>query len=170
MKNEHTGSRTSCSFFFLAFRSLFSCFVSISRSPFALFFLILKIDGPKEVTILDADSVILRDGSEAGPYNEGGHLVLVCETEATEPPVNLYWYRNNELIDTSFEETEQRIIRNELTVLRLTREHLQNRFTCKATNSNLTVSKEATVILELNCKYRTPKLESFLLPCFISIS
>ena len=104
------------------------------------------------MTILDADSVILRDGSEAGPYNENGHLVLVCETEATEPPVNLYWYRNDELIDTSFEETEQRVVRNELTVMRLTREHLQNRFTCKATNSNLTISKESTVVLELNCK------------------
>lgn len=105
------------------------------------------------MTILDADSVILRDGSEAGPYNENGHLVLVCETEATEPPVNLYWYRNDELIDTSFEETEQRVVRNELTVMRLTREHLQNRFTCKATNSNLTISKESTVVLELNCKF-----------------
>lgn len=102
------------------------------------------------MTILDADSTILRD--VIGPYNEGGHLILICETDKTDPPANLYWYRDDLLIDTSFEETEQRVIRNELTILRLTREHLLNRFACKATNSNLTVSKSATVTLELNCK------------------
>lgn len=85
-------------------------------------------------------------------FPQDGHLTLICETEATDFPVNLFWYRENELIDSTFEETEHRVIRNELTILRLTREHLLNRFTCKATNLNLTISKEATVILELNCK------------------
>jgi hypothetical protein len=109
------------------------------------------IDAPKQPTILDSETgTVLRD--VIGPYNENFHLTLICETESSDYPVDLLWYREEELIDSTFEETEQRVIRNELTILRLTRDYLLNKFTCKATNSNLTISKSVTVLLELNRK------------------
>lgn len=57
--------------------------------------------------------------------------------------------------------TDTHVIVNRLEVPRITRDHLNTTFKCRATNTHLVPPQEKSVRLEMNCKYFIDPLSRF---------
>ncbi|XP_076350490.1 nephrin-like isoform X2 [Tachypleus tridentatus] len=68
------------------------------------------------------------------------------------PPILVTWWRNSVLLDSSFQITEDQVVRNDFTLQELTRKDLMAKFTCQASNTNLTSPGVASVIVDINLK------------------
>ncbi|KAG4077787.1 hypothetical protein HA402_011216 [Bradysia odoriphaga] len=85
-------------------------------------------------------------------YNEGTDVALICEVTGGRPPPNLTWYLDNSVIDESFENGPDGISVNRLTYPNIGRQHVNARFICMASNTNLTPPLTKVVILDVNCE------------------
>lgn len=70
------------------------------------------------------------------------------------PRPNITWYLDNVLIDDSYEHKPNGVTVNHLSYPRLTRDHINARFLCVASNTNLVPPNNKALVLEVNCKYR----------------
>ena len=70
-----------------------------------------------------------------------------------EPLPSVEWYMDNEPIDQTFQQTYEGVVKNDLTIRHLKREHTLSRLRCLAKNNNLTKPVETSVTLKMLCKY-----------------
>jgi hypothetical protein len=76
-----------------------------------------------------------------------------CENPGRPPP-QLTWWRNDVLIDSSFDvNQDQGMVKNDLIIQNLQRSDLQAVLTCKASNNNRTAPVTNDVTLDMNCKF-----------------
>lgn len=68
------------------------------------------------------------------------------------PEPTLIWFKGDKILDDSWIEMPQGVIKNELLISNLQRTDLMATLTCVASNSNLTKSTSSSIQLELNCK------------------
>lgn len=71
---------------------------------------------------------------------------------AGRPRPNVTWYLDNTVIDESFEHREG-VTRNHLTFPNIGRQHVNARFVCMASNTNLVPPNSKVLILDVNCKW-----------------
>lgn len=83
-----------------------------------------------------------------------------------EPLPSVEWYMDNEPIDQTFQQTYEGVVKNDLTIRHLKREHTLSRLRCLAKNNNLTKPVETSVTLKMLCKYPPPPCcyATYLLP------
>ena len=82
-----------------------------------------------------------------------------------EPLPSVEWYMDNEPIDQTFQQTYEGVVKNDLTIRHLKREHTLSRLRCLAKNNNLTKPVETSVTLKMLCKYPPPcYYATYLLP------
>uniref|UniRef100_T1JRN6 Ig-like domain-containing protein n=1 Tax=Tetranychus urticae TaxID=32264 RepID=T1JRN6_TETUR len=105
---------------------------------------------PEEPIITNPDEVNLK--GLIGPYNEGDTLKIICTTNGGKPRPSLTWWRDNSLLDDTFEYIDKEVTTNQLTILSLARHHLLSKLTCQAVNNNMTVPLATSITLELNLK------------------
>lgn len=70
------------------------------------------------------------------------------------PRPNVTWYLDNTVIDESFENRPDGITVNHLSYPNIGRQHVNARFVCMASNTNLMPPNNKVVILDVNCKCR----------------
>lgn len=75
-------------------------------------------------------------------------------TQTGRPRPNVTWYLDNTVIDESFEHREG-VTRNHLTFPNIGRQHVNARFVCMASNTNLVPPTSKVLILDVNCKCPT---------------
>ncbi|KAJ6600714.1 Synaptogenesis protein syg-2, partial [Pseudolycoriella hygida] len=85
-------------------------------------------------------------------YNEGSDVVLICEVAGGNPPPTLTWYLDNTVIDESYENRHDGITVNHLLYPNIGRQHVNARFVCMASNTNLTPPNNKVLILDVNLK------------------
>lgn len=76
---------------------------------------------------------------------------LLSSRFAGRPRPNVTWYLDNTVIDESFEHREG-VTRNHLTFPNIGRQHVNARFVCMASNTNLVPPNNKVLILDVNCK------------------
>ena len=62
------------------------------------------------------------------------------------------WWRDNHLIDSSFEKTFSKTVQNTLSVPQVTREDLGATLTCQASNNNISAPASTRATVDLKCK------------------
>uniref|UniRef100_T1IV98 Ig-like domain-containing protein n=1 Tax=Strigamia maritima TaxID=126957 RepID=T1IV98_STRMM len=130
----------------------YRCRVDFRSSPTRYFVVNLTVIVPPiSPSILDERGLEL--GSVVGPYNEGSTLFISCEAKEGWPPPAVTWWRGDILMNGNYEVTSLGIVRNDLVVPALSREHFGATFTCKASNTNLTKPMETSINLDMNCKF-----------------
>ncbi|XP_049272205.1 hemicentin-2 [Rhipicephalus sanguineus] len=106
---------------------------------------------PRELIVLDEYGQ--RQVDVLGPYNEGTTVLLVCEVEGGDPPPEVVWYKDGEVLDASFSVLwPQGVVRNELRLGPLRRRDLLVALQCTASNNNLTEELSARLKLDLTLK------------------
>ncbi|XP_076323521.1 protein turtle-like isoform X2 [Tachypleus tridentatus] len=104
---------------------------------------------PKNAVIKDAQGKRVK--GLIGPFNDGDMLALSCEAEG-DPIPNVTWWKDSTLLDGDYSVTPGGIVRNELLIKRLHRDHLMSVLTCQASNTNLSVPVFKSVTLDINLK------------------
>ncbi|XP_022249626.1 nephrin-like isoform X1 [Limulus polyphemus] len=104
---------------------------------------------PKNVVIMDHEGTQIE--GIIGRFNEGSFLSLSCEAEGDPTPA-VTWWRDSALLDDDYNLTPRGIVRNELLIKRLQRDHLMSVLTCQASNSDFNVPVSRSVTLDLNLK------------------
>lgn len=69
------------------------------------------------------------------------------------PRPNVTWYLDNSVIDESFEQKPNGITVNHLLYPNIGRQHVNARFVCMASNTNLMPPNNKVLILDVNCKW-----------------
>ena len=91
-----------------------------------------------------------------------------------DPMPQVTWWRDNHLIDSSFEKTFSKTVQNTLSVPQVTREDLGATLTCQASNNNISAPASTRATVDLKCKINVVFSLSFCCPihlvCFILIS
>ncbi|KAL3220524.1 hypothetical protein MRX96_029801 [Rhipicephalus microplus] len=106
---------------------------------------------PRELIVLDEYGQ--RQVDVLGPYNEGTTVLLVCEVEGGDPPPEVVWYKDGELLDASFSVLwPQGVVRNELRMGPLRRRDLLVALQCTASNNNFTEELSSRLKLDLTLK------------------
>ncbi|XP_063232166.1 nephrin-like [Bacillus rossius redtenbacheri] len=89
----------------------------------------------------------------AGPYEEGGDLRLTCIVSGGRPLPSVRWWREEGLVDsTDAVSAYQDVKHNVLTVKRLERSDLHARYTCQASNNNISQPVSASVVIDIYFK------------------
>jgi hypothetical protein len=60
---------------------------------------------------------------------------------------------DNKLLDDTYQQTFEGVVKNDLTIRRLERVHTLSKLRCLASNNNLTRPVETSVTLKMLCKY-----------------
>ncbi|XP_053204229.1 hemicentin-1-like isoform X2 [Panonychus citri] len=113
---------------------------------------------PKEMIITDQAGQRLI--GTIGPYDEGSDLKLTCEAEGGNPLPNITWWNGESLLDDTFGLAPHNNMKNEIIITNLSRNHFLLELTCKASNTNLTVPIESSIILDINLKPLDVKISS----------
>ncbi|XP_074593434.1 uncharacterized protein LOC141849125 isoform X6 [Brevipalpus obovatus] len=103
---------------------------------------------PEEPMITDTQGNDLK--GLIGPFNEGDELRLICVTVGGKPRPSLTWWRDDVVIDDSFEYNDKDVTTNQLMIGSLARHYLLSIFTCQAINNNITVPSSTSITLDLN--------------------
>ncbi|XP_069944593.1 protein turtle homolog B [Cherax quadricarinatus] len=85
-----------------------------------------------------------------GPYPVGASVTLHCKVDHGRPAPQVVWWNEATLLDDVIEEQKTEYTVNTLTLPALTRDDLYRVFTCKASNSNLSVPLAAAVTIDLS--------------------
>ncbi|KAF7280091.1 hypothetical protein GWI33_006418 [Rhynchophorus ferrugineus] len=103
---------------------------------------------PSRPTIID------EKGKEvieyAGPYEEGGDMVLQCVVTGGKPEPSIKWWREGKLIESSAMRSGfENVLTSQLTVRGLRRADQHARFTCQASNNNISQPMAVTRSIEI---------------------
>ena len=63
------------------------------------------------------------------------------------------WYMDDKLLDETYQQTFEGVVKNDLTIRRLERVHTQSKLRCLASNNNLTRPVETSLQLKMLCKF-----------------
>ena len=69
-----------------------------------------------------------------------------------EPLPSVIWYMDDKLLDDTYQQTFEGVVKNDLTIRRLKRLHTLSKLRCLASNNNLTRPVETSVTLKMLCK------------------
>ena len=69
-----------------------------------------------------------------------------------EPLPSVRWYMDDKLLDETYQQTFEGVVKNDLTIRRLERVHTQSKLRCLASNNNLTRPVETSLQLKMLCK------------------
>ena len=79
----------------------------------------------------------------------GQTLVVSCSVLGGRPPPSVTWWRESQVVDTSFQREDTTRVTNTLTIPNLNRNHLHTILTCQASNSNASLPVSTSVKLDL---------------------
>ncbi|XP_076183967.1 nephrin isoform X3 [Ptiloglossa arizonensis] len=106
---------------------------------------------PQEPNIIDEHGKTVT--TVAGPYEDGGVMKLQCLVSGGRPEPKVRWWRGEMLLDSKDEPGEfPALRRNTLIVKQLSRADLHARFTCQASNNNISQPAAASVAIEMHLK------------------
>ncbi|XP_066963446.1 nephrin-like [Macrobrachium rosenbergii] len=126
----------------------YRCRVDYERGPSKTStVLLVVIVPPSHPVITDESGNLVKD--TAGPYLEGGRVVLTCKTIGGRPSPTLVWLRNGVIVGDSYTVDHRGQVRNLLHLDNLSRKLLDTSYTCRASNSNITQALDATVAINL---------------------
>lgn len=92
-------------------------------------------------------------------------LIFVCLLSFTgRPRPNVTWYLDNTVIDESFEQRPDGVTVNHLSYPNIGRQHVNARFVCIASNTNLMPPNSKVLVIDVN------RMLSFVLPHFKQFS
>nr|XP_053630947.1 nephrin-like [Cherax quadricarinatus] len=109
---------------------------------------------------------ILRVGSQratggvVGPLQEGASLAITCSVAGGQPPPDLVWMTQDEVLDATEESRSSGITVNQLNLLRLSRTFHNAILTCYASNSNVTTPTSASLTVTMNLRPLVTKVEA----------
>ena len=106
---------------------------------------------PERLSVLD-DKGSHIPNYVLGPYKEGDNVAVTCIASGGRPSPNVTWWLENALLDDSFQQDSDRVVKNVLRLENVSREYLHREFTCQASNNNLGPPLSSSVTLDLNCK------------------
>ncbi|XP_023316784.1 nephrin isoform X1 [Trichogramma pretiosum] len=87
-------------------------------------------------------------GTLAGPYVEGGDMKLSCSVSGGRPEPVVRWWRGEMLLDATVARGDL-VKRSTLVVRNLTRSDLHAKFTCQASNNNISQPVSASVAIDM---------------------
>ena len=82
------------------------------------------------------------------PRNWNPYFLIV----SGEPLPSVIWYMDDKLLDDTYQQTFEGVVKNDLTIRRLKRLHTLSKLRCLASNNNLTRPVETSVTLKMLCK------------------
>ncbi|XP_037078617.1 uncharacterized protein LOC119099657, partial [Pollicipes pollicipes] len=82
-------------------------------------------------------------------YREGEMVQLTCSSSGGNPPPNITWWQDSELLDSSWHQTPSGSIQNHVTVGPLTRADVGQEYTCWATNHVQAPPKSTAVAIDM---------------------
>ncbi|KAF8795203.1 Protein turtle like protein [Argiope bruennichi] len=127
----------------------YKCRVDLKRSRTLILLSRLDvIEPPGEPIIMDEHGQHLHD--VIGPYDEGSTLRLICEVDGGDPSPEVTWWQGSSLVDDSFNVSKQGFVRNDMILEEIQRSDWMAEYTCKASNTNATDPKEASLQLDMN--------------------
>ncbi|CAL1275027.1 unnamed protein product [Larinioides sclopetarius] len=127
----------------------YKCRVDLKRSRTLILLSRLDvIEPPGEPIIMDEHGQHLHD--VIGPYDEGSTLRFICEVDGGDPSPEVTWWHGLSLVDDSFNVTKQGFVRNDMILEEIQRGDWMTEYTCRASNTNATDPKEASLQLDMN--------------------
>ncbi|XP_068084809.1 synaptogenesis protein syg-1-like [Anabrus simplex] len=106
---------------------------------------------PQKPNIFDARGKEVP--SFAGPYEEGGDMILTCIVSGGRPLPTVRWWRGETLVDSQDTISAfPNVKHNQLVVTNLQRNDLHAVFTCQASNNNISQPVSASVSIEMHFK------------------
>ncbi|XP_025835204.1 synaptogenesis protein syg-2 [Agrilus planipennis] len=109
---------------------------------------LLVVVPPQQPKIIDEKGNTVR--GMAGPYEEGGDVKLTCIVTGGKPEPVLKWWRSETLLESTEMHTGFDHVRsNQLVVRGLQRSDQHARFTCQASNNNISQPMSQTVAIEI---------------------
>ncbi|XP_069172685.1 protein turtle isoform X1 [Procambarus clarkii] len=126
----------------------YRCRVDYERGPSRTSTVHLAVIVPPSPAVVTDESGSVVEGS-AGPYLEGGRVVLTCKTLGGRPSPTLVWMRDGVVVEDSYTVDHRGQVRNLLHLDNLPRDLLDAAFTCRATNNNITRPLDTTVTINM---------------------
>ena len=83
---------------------------------------------------------------------KGDMLINLSSSFLGDPMPQVTWWRDNHLIDSSFEKTFSKTVQNTLSVPQVTREDLGATLMCQASNNNISAPASTRATIDLKCK------------------
>ena len=84
------------------------------------------------------DMLINEVDGLVGPVNAGQSARLRCSVQVGAPSPSVLWFRNNVLLDSSYEQREKDLVVNDMILHEVGEEDALDSFSCKANNNNVT--------------------------------
>ena len=122
----------------------------------------LKTEPPISTTIIDFRGQEVE--AIAGPYEQDSIVTLTCVSSGGKqiyqvfdlikslpgnPSPEVTWWRENRLIDRSYEKTYQSVVQNTVKIGPLARKDLGTVITCLSTNNNISVPVSSRVTVDM---------------------
>ena len=79
-------------------------------------------------------------------------IIIFSYSILGEPLPSVRWYMDDKLLDETYQQTFEGVVKNDLTIRRLERVHTQSKLRCLASNNNLTRPVETSLQLKMLCK------------------
>ncbi|KAF2364232.1 CD80-like immunoglobulin C2-set [Trinorchestia longiramus] len=128
----------------------FHCRVDFRQAPTMLSQAKLTVIAPPSSVDIRGEKG-LRVTGVVGPYALGDTMNLWCTAVGGNPPPNISWWLDGELLDDVTEDRREDSTTNNLTLSGLARHHLGTKLACSASNTNLTkpISTSVTIDMKL---------------------
>ncbi|XP_069986280.1 kin of IRRE-like protein 2 [Penaeus vannamei] len=126
----------------------YKCRVDYERGPSRTSTVHLSVIVPPSPPVVTDESGSLVQGS-AGPYLEGGRVVLTCKTIGGRPSPTLVWLRSGRVVEDSYTVDHRGQVRNLLHLDNLSRDLFNASFTCRASNNNITEPLDTSVTINM---------------------
>ncbi|XP_050733792.1 nephrin-like isoform X2 [Eriocheir sinensis] len=126
----------------------YRCRVDYEHGPSKTSTVHLAVIVPPSPAVVTDESGSVVAGT-AGPYLEGGRVILTCKTIGGRPSPTLVWLRDGRLVEDSYTVDHRGQVRNLLHLDNLSRQFLDATFTCRATNNNITQPLDTSVTINM---------------------
>ncbi|XP_063872675.1 nephrin-like [Scylla paramamosain] len=126
----------------------YRCRVDYEHGPSKTSTVHLAVIVPPSPPVVTDESGSVVEGT-AGPYLEGGRVILTCKTIGGRPSPTLVWLRDGRLVEDSYTVDHRGQVRNLLHLDNLSRKFLDATFTCRATNNNITQPLDTSVTINM---------------------
>ncbi|XP_031624769.1 neural cell adhesion molecule 2 isoform X1 [Contarinia nasturtii] len=135
----------------LADEGMYRCRVDFRNSPTRSLKINLTVIVPPDRPII-YEAKRREKAKNVEAYNEGSDVLLVCEVTGGRPRPNVTWYLDNTVIDESFEQRPEGVTVNHLSYPNIGRQHVNARFVCIASNTNLMPPNSKVLVIDVNLK------------------